>query len=202
MEQNNGASQIGLNIHILSFSINNASLKNHDDIRVSFTTFPGHAKEHFCVKAKKINSTNHVFSLNISNETKSILLVFRRKNFLLNDPIIGCLIINTCELPNIPKDFDSMSSFSKSSEIKTMKIYEPIFRKPGDNSPKEKPKVNGQIDIQFTITEPYAIKEHKMKHQKENNHNNYKISKNNNETDNNKKMNKKVKHNNDYIFIE
>lgn len=214
MEQNkNRRMTIGLNIHILSFYLKNAFLKENDDVRVSFTTFPEKIKQHFCVKARKMNLTNHVFSLNITNETKGILIVFRRKNLFLNDPIIGCFTIKTMDLPTIPQDIDAMSSFSVSSDVKKLKIYEPVIRKEGEKPPISKPQVVGQINIQYTITKPYVFKE---KYHKNNN----KSSKNNNMKDKscnkknisnekigkmsntNEKLSKKTKVNNNYILID
>lgn len=194
---NNNRVNIGLNIHILSFNVKNSQLKENDEVRVSFTTFPEKVKEHFCIKAKKMNYVNHVFALNITKETKAILLVFRRKNFLLNDPIIGCLTLQMNEIPEIPQDFKEMATYSSSSEIKKKKIFEPIVGNKDENSNKVSPKAIGEIELQFTITEPYVIKEHK--HQKENK-NNSKNDKNNNKINN--KLNKKSKANTSYIIIE
>ena len=77
--QSNSEYQIGLNIHLLSFLLPNKLIHESDSVRVSVTTIPEENKQHFKIKGKKICSSNHVFSLNITNKTDRIVIVFRKK---------------------------------------------------------------------------------------------------------------------------
>ena len=75
-----------MNIHLLSFKLPKDVVKDKEEIRVSITTIPEENKEHFSIEGKKMYNANHVFSLNITNNTRKIIMVFRKKT-IFDDPI-------------------------------------------------------------------------------------------------------------------
>lgn len=137
----------GLKIHISSFMLNQNIVQGSDKVRISVTTFPEENKELYTMEAKKLSDSHHMFSINITDQTRKILFVFRKKNIFQNDPIIASTIINASEFP-YPDD-------SKNTEVKTIKIYEPIQKMSYDRQNRQ---VVGQMEIKFTITDPeYAF---------------------------------------------
>ena len=86
--------QIGLNIHLLAFKLPEKLIHDSDSVRVCIITFPEKNKPHFSVKGKKINTSNHVFSLNITNKTDKTVMFFRNKNALGENPIIASSTIH------------------------------------------------------------------------------------------------------------
>ncbi|KAK8897318.1 hypothetical protein M9Y10_015260 [Tritrichomonas musculus] len=180
---------IGLNIHLLSFTLPKDVIKSKDDIRVSITTMPEQNKQHFHLHGKKMHCTNHVFSLNITNQTKRIIMVFRKKTFLSEDPIIASTIIYSLDFPKIPGDIDRFESEPISTDVKTLNIYYPLqkqIREQGGNinnvqDKKITRKVLGQMQVQLTFTTPYTSVSQK------------KTIKNNNKSN---KISKSDKHNN------
>lgn len=169
MSENTETINIGLNILLLSFSIPREHIKDNDDIRVSITTYPEKTKQHFRLHAKYIDHSNHNFRLNITNKTKMILFVIRKKSFILNDPVISCTTIHSSNFPKIPSNFDKTSD-TISTDIKTFNLYEPIIREHNENEDENKQssieiknnqvrKVKGQMQVQFTFSSPYAESE-------------------------------------------
>lgn len=136
----------GLKIHLLSFLIDPKIAQGSDQIRVSITTVPEESKEVFMMEAQKLSGSHHFFSINISNQTKKILFVFRKKNFIKNDPIIASTIVHADELPS-PDN-------KRNSDVKTIKIYEPIGGQHKNFVDVHNRRVFGQMEIKFTITDP------------------------------------------------
>ncbi|KAK8875975.1 hypothetical protein M9Y10_006156 [Tritrichomonas musculus] len=171
MIQTNTRFEIGLNIHLLSFSLPKDIIKDKDDVRVSITTMPDEIKQHFHVQGKKMNHSNHIFSLNITNQTKHIILVFRKKSFLNENPIIASVTIHTKDFPKIPQTLDQLCSGIINTDVKKINIYYPlqkqiqemrelnpkIAHKTDEELRKEiKRKVLGYMEIQLSFTAPYV----------------------------------------------
>ena len=197
--------EVGLNIHLLSFTIARDLIKDNENVRVSITTFPEGVKQHFRMHAKNMGHTNHVFTLNITNQTKMILIVFRKKSFMFNDPIIACTTIHSNQLIKIPQNFDT-SAETICSDVKILNIYEPILRQNAEgtnNNIKQRDrKVNGQIQVQFSITAPYI--ESSLKKNKKSKSSNGKVETKlmrSNECESSIPKHYKGKCNNDYILI-
>lgn len=151
---------IGFNIHLLAFYLPKNVIKSKDKIRISITTKPENIKQHFKIKGKKMCKSNYVFSLNITNQTKRIVMVFRKKNFLNEDPIIASTIIYTSSLPKIKREL----SHPINTQVKNYNIYYPISKQMREQqvngfeeTKKEdiKRKVLGQMQVQFTFNSPY-----------------------------------------------
>ena len=135
----------GLKIHLLSFLIDTNIVKADDQIRFSITSIPDDCKEVYNMEIKNLSGSHHFFSVNISDQTKKILFVIRKKNFIKNDPIIASTFINACELPSPDNN--------KNSFIQSIKLYEPIQQK-NKNVDIFNRKVLGQMEMKFTITKP------------------------------------------------
>lgn len=140
----------GLNIHLHSFSFDSNIVSPNDKIRVSITTIPEQNKQNFTIEAKKMNYVHHFFTVNITDQTKKVIFVFRKKSFIQNDPIIASTIIHDDQFPKILND-------TSDTEMKTIDIYESLqkMKNHGIKSPNESRKVLGQMKVQLTLTEAY-----------------------------------------------
>lgn len=139
----------GLNIHIQSICFNKNLFEDNDKVRVSITTFPENYKEAVIVDANKMKYLHNFFEVNITDRTDKIVFVFRKKNIFQNDPIIASTTIKTSDLPS-PKH-------SKNTEMKTINILEPV------KNGHQNRKVYGQMEIQFSLTNPFPILSNKHK---------------------------------------
>ena len=185
MNQNNSKYQIGLNIHLLTFKLPEKLVHDSDSIRVSITTFPEENKQHFYVKGKKINTSNHVFSLNITNKTDKIVMVFRKKNAIGEDPIIASATIHLKKFTELP--IEQMTSGTKMTDVKILDIYYPLQKQIEEEQSKEqtnvttnkhmKRKVLGQMEIQLSFSTPYLNSNKEKTNKKENKQISKKINK-------------------------
>lgn len=139
----------GLNIHLHSFYLNRNLVDTSDKIRVSITTIPEENKEAFVVNGDKTGDVHHFFTVNVSNQTKRIIFVFRKKS-LFSNHIIASTIIPFNELPQSEND-------EKNTELKTIKIYEP-FQHLNDNPYAiQNRRVFGEMKIEFKPTEAFPV---------------------------------------------
>lgn len=136
---------IGLNIHLLSFFIPKHLIKPLEEIKICVTTQPEENTQTFCLPIEKMEKSNHVFALNITNQTKKIFVIFRRKNFLVNDPIIASSCIYLSEFPKLTENFADIVAGTINTEVKEYKIFEM----------SEKSDVIGKMKIQFSFCAPY-----------------------------------------------
>lgn len=209
MQQLNNSFEIGLNIHLLSFTLPKNLIKNKEEVRVSITTMPDGRKQHFYLKGKKMYCSNHVFSINITNQTKNIIMVFRKKVFLSENPIIASKTIHLREYDCFPKQ--PIETGMISSEVRSVNIYYPLQKQKEEevgnenfvckeNEKSFKRKILGQMELQLTFTPPYEVdkKEKKKEEKKEK-----KEKKEEKNTGSIHKINKKSKNNNnEYTKIE
>lgn len=135
----------GLKIHLSSFVLKQNLVQGSDKIRFSISTIPDGSKEIYEMEAKKLFESHHFFSINITNETRKILFVFRKKSFMKNDPIIASTIVLANEFP-APDN-------SNNREVKTVKIFEPLQRIKNIYDEQNR-KVLGSMDIRFEIAQP------------------------------------------------
>ena len=189
MTQNNSKYQIGLNIHLLTFKLPEKLVHDSDSIRVSITSFPEENKQHFYVKGKKINTSNHVFSLNITTKTDKIVIVFRKKNAIGEDPIIASATIHLKKFTELP--IEQMTSGTKMTDVKILDIYYPLQKQIEEEQSKEqskeqtnvttnkhmKRKVLGQMEIQLSFSTPYLNSNKEKTNKKENKQISKKINK-------------------------
>ena len=176
MTQNNSKYQIGLNIHLLTFKLPEKLIHDSDSVRVSITTFPEENKQHFYVKGKKINTSNHVFSLNITNKTDKIVMVFRKKNPLGDDPIIASATIHLKKFTELP--IEQITCGTQMTDVKILDIYYPLQKQIEEEQSKEqtngianknmKRKVLGQMEIQLSFSTPYLNSNKEKANKKEN----------------------------------
>lgn len=191
------SSEIGLNLHLLSFSFTSYLIKH--DVRVIVSTYPESNKQEFVIKARNILYPNHVLSFNVSKNAKIVFIFFQKKILMAKDPIIACATIPTTQFPENLQKYDYQTSGRVSGEVITQNIFEYTksssqkdFQKPelSENTIQNPQKINGQIEIQITMTEPFLMKDI-------NNH-----TKNNKKSKKNKNKNQeKAKNNKDDVKI-
>lgn len=146
----------GLTIHLLSFQLNDNLIHNNDKIRVSITTIPEEKKQNFIIDPKDIGNAHKYFTVNISDQTKKILFIFRRKSLLQADPIIASTIIRREQFP----------SMKSSKESKTITLFEKISKKKKENVEDEidsnlnkNKKSVGQMNVQLELADPFPEQE-------------------------------------------
>lgn len=172
----------GLNIHVVDFTLNNSLCKENDSIRVSITTIPEHYKQSYKIHKADCKKFNHVFSVNITDETKRIIVVFRKKKMLSTNPIIASTIIHSKDFPEKPDQFDRYGFCStKQTDLQTLNIFEPLQTADPNYTPinyeaqdttngKINRRIVGEMNIQLSLSTPYAEFEDKNKsHQSKNN---------------------------------
>lgn len=164
--------EIGLNIHLISISLPTDLIKSRDKIRVSITTMPEEVKQNFKIRGRKIKNLNHVFSLNVTNQTKKIVLVFRKKSLMEKNPIIASAIISASDLPQFPQSYDQLASGTYSTETKAINILDPLSKQIKEerqkrdemgadayskttNNNRINRKIIGQMQVQLAFTTPY-----------------------------------------------
>lgn len=169
MEAADTVNSIGFNIHLLSFSFPEYLIKH--DVRVIVTTYPETSKHEYLIKSRDILYPNILLDLNIPKDAKFILLFFQKKCCFTKDPIIAWTVIETEHFPQNPQYYDFSESGIIRSEIKKINIYE-YYMTINENGKHQEfectesslqriKKINGQIEVQFTMTEPYILKESK-----------------------------------------
>ena len=179
MNNNNSKFENGMIIHLLSFNLPKNIIDKEEEVRVSITTLPDEKKEHFTIEGKKMYNANHVFTLNVTNQTKTVVMVFRKKTFLQENPIIASAKLSLNNFKNVPKE--QITNGVITSDIQTLNIYYPLQKQMNEEHSKNiKRKVLGEMQVQLSFTVPY-IEIEKSKKKKLSNEN--KISKNNNHND-------------------
>lgn len=152
-----------------SFEFFNGLVGSNDTIRVSITTLPDGQKQAMTFDTKKIYAAHPSFTVNFSEITEKIVIVFRRKSMLSNDHIIASTVINSDEFPQLFKDAESI-------EMRRINIYEPVQHMSKDNNKVVKNltdrKIVGKMEIQLSLCERFE--------RQNNNLNNQFYSKNNN----------------------
>lgn len=78
-----------LHLIIRYVRFNPGVIKSKDDIRISYTTLPGHQKDNCLISSNKLNIVNYEFTINFDQSVEEVLLNFRKKSYVNGDPIIG-----------------------------------------------------------------------------------------------------------------
>lgn len=163
------SSNIGINIHLLSFSFEEYLIKH--DVQGIVMTYPETEKQEFLVKSKDIQFPNHLITLNISKDAKLIFIFFLKKYHLSKDQFIAWTVIEMSHLPQDPQCYDYNMHGTISSEVKLLNIYEYSITENDskmtlvERSLQRIKKVCGQIEVQFTMTDAFDLNE-KRKHSK------------------------------------
>lgn len=145
--------EIGLNIHLISVKLPKKIIKSKDTIRVSITTMPEGNKQHFYMKRKKINCSNCVFLTNITNHTKHIIIVFRKKSILSKNPIIAQKTIHSKEFESFQQE--PIENWIFSTEVKTLHIFS-HQKHNKENNRSHRNKYLGEMQIKLSFTTPYT----------------------------------------------
>lgn len=157
--------QIGLHLSLLAITVPKSVIRDSDDIRISITTMPDEVKENFSIKGKKVHESSHIFSLNITNITDKIVIVFRKKTFLKDNPIIASTTINLKEFPEFPKEMINEGTIK--SSIKTVNVYYPLQKQmkeekqKGEQNEHFQRKILGEIRIQMAFSAPLVLSKEK-----------------------------------------
>lgn len=152
---------IGLNIHLLSFSLDRYNIKH--DVKIIVTTYPEANKQEFVLKQKEIQFPNHVLSLKINRNSEKVFIFFQKKCLLSKDPILAWTVIENDHFPLNPQKYNYCTCGTVSGDIKTLNVYEYFVQNKDKNfllnfsekAVENFKKMNGQIDIQLTMTGPY-----------------------------------------------
>ncbi|KAK8880512.1 hypothetical protein M9Y10_003190 [Tritrichomonas musculus] len=138
-------------------------------------------KQHFYVKGKKINTSNHVFSLNITNKTDKIVMVFRKKNPLGDDPIIASATIHLKKFTELP--IEQITSGTQMTDVRILDLFYPLQKQIEEEQTKcaankqMRRKVVGQMEVQLSFSSPYLNSNKEKTNKKENNKEDKNISK-------------------------
>lgn len=177
MTQYNSQSEIGLNLHLSSFKIPSSIIRGNEIVRISITTLPNNSKQKFTIKGKKMDSVDHIFSLNITKETEKIVFVFRKKKMFSGNPMVASSTIKIKDFINSTEDGNS--------EVKIVNLYYPLQMQMQEEMKKNghrtqfKRKIIGKMQIQLSFTSPFEMigdeikikkvkteKKHKFSHSK------------------------------------
>lgn len=150
--QINNKIDIGLKIHIFSFSFIKNMIKEIDEIRMSITSKPDKRKKYFYFNGKQFLNNDLICSLNITNESNEIYIVFRKKNFIEGHPIIGSAIISSNDLPKIPQNINQLSIDKKETDIKTISILKSF--EPHNKDFNTKKNTIGEMKVQISVIPP------------------------------------------------
>lgn len=168
MKENNKVLNAGLNIQLVSFSLPNIIVDGKEKIQISITTFPEKYRYHYNIKYKKLKCFDHSFPINITNQTKTILMVFKKKSNSPDEPIIACITIHSNQIPNIPQNINDTKD-NLSSRFKILNVYEPIKKNKTEKEDTHKykftesfapliQKVDGEMEFLIKLVNPYIIK--------------------------------------------
>ena len=170
-------SNIGISIHLLSFSFDKYLIKH--DVRGIVMTYPETNKQEFVIKSKDIQFPNHLVTLNISKEAKMIFIFFQKKNCFSKDQFMAWTVIKMTNFPQDPQTYDYNTKGTVTSEIMALNVFEYyLMENEKENDRKltltersfqQIQEVNGQIEVQLTMTEAFKLNEK---------HNHSKVSKN------------------------
>ena len=150
----------GLNIHLKSFKLNPNIICGNEKVRVSITTFPEQNKEAFITEAKQMFCVHHFFTVNVSEKTEKIVLVFRKKG-IFDDPIIASATIHSKDV--------ALTKRNSTTEMKTFNIYEPV-----QNGHKIR-QVYGEMQVQLSLTSAFPTFEKKQINDNKNNNKTIKV---------------------------
>ncbi|KAK8890990.1 hypothetical protein M9Y10_028192 [Tritrichomonas musculus] len=172
-----------LNLQMHSFEFFNGLVGSNDTIRVSITTLPDGQKKAMTFDTKKIYAVHPSFTVNFSEITEKIVIVFRRKSMLSNDHIIASTVINSDEFPQLFKDAESI-------EMRRINIYEPVQHMSKENKKVAKNlydrKIVGKMEIQLSLCERFERQNNNLNNQLYSKNNNKQFPKMNSLLNNNK----------------
>ena len=156
---NNGTYE--LSIQMPTIQLSQSIVNKHDTVRVSITTLPERQKKAIHIKAKELQKFNHTFKVNITEETDTIIVVFRKKDFFGKENIIASTLIRSHQFNQIGNQ-----QMPVVSEIDNIEIYEPAHQ-PNEKKHTRKNeeflyeyignqttrKVLGHLHAKFTLTQ-------------------------------------------------
>lgn len=143
-----------LNIQLQSIEFIDKIVQDCDSIRVSVTTFPDEQKLNTSFEVKQIRTAFPSFTVNVSDRTEKILIVFRKKYLVQRDPIIASTVITSDDLPKlINGSFDQEKEFDLLEPRKKATNKENFFGEPNR-------KILGKVDVKMSIADERQIPEY------------------------------------------
>lgn len=141
-----------LDIQLQSIAFVNGILNDSDVVRVSLTTFPEEQKFNTTFEVKNIKTAFPSFTVNVSDRTEKILIVFRKKLVVQRDPIIASAVITN-------EDFPKFANDSFEPVIRALDIYEPRKKSLNKENSKTDPrrKVLGKLMVKLALIEEMQI---------------------------------------------
>lgn len=134
-----------LNIKLENLVLSKDLYQPNDKIRITMSTLPDEQSYSFNIEATYMDDIDKQFTFEISEKTKKMILLIRRKSSIKKDPIIASTILH---LNQVPKSIDDKNN----NKIQNILIYEPFPKEfNNQNSLLENRKILGNIDIQFTV---------------------------------------------------
>lgn len=133
---------LSLNIDMFSLELKKNIIQNDDTIRISITALPERSKKNITFEAPYLKKVRPSFSVNINEKTEKILIVFRKKKFSDNDPILGSIVIPKGEFPT---NFDDIAN----TELKLIDLLEPLQHLTDKCVNR---KIIGRFYIQFSLS--------------------------------------------------
>lgn len=134
----------GLDIHLCSFELDK-KIHNRDDINVSVSIIPDGKIQYFYIDGNNFKKNQHSFTVNISDKTQNIVMLFKKHNVLLEDSYIGYAYISR----------NDIAQASKSGEIELIPIINKKPSNPFKKVNRSDQNIAGNIKVQFKITDPF-----------------------------------------------
>lgn len=139
-----------LNIQLQSIEFFNGIVQESDSIRVSLTTFPDEQKLNTSVEVKNLKTDFPCFTVNISDKTEKILLVFRKKYLVQRDPIIASTVITF-------NDFPKLTHNSTNNVVKTFDLLEPRKKMANKQNSEATRKIVGRAEVKLELLDEIQI---------------------------------------------
>lgn len=129
-----------LNIRFNSIKLSSDLVEPGDTIRMSITTIPDKQKQAKTFDFKDIDTATPSFLIKMNDCIQKILVVFRKKTFFSESPIIASTIIHRNEIGVFDNDVDS--------DYKKVTIYESA-----QNKTNQHRRIVGSMEVLYTLKE-------------------------------------------------
>lgn len=137
---------MNLNIQIESLDFPNNIIQPNETIRIIVTSLPDDQNQAISIEPKTIEEVHPVFTVGISQITKKIIIVFRKKTMTKKDNIFGSTIIRSEQFPNKIDD-------KHNTEMRIIPIYKPFPADLGNSqSILQNREMLGKMEVRFALT--------------------------------------------------
>lgn len=136
-----------LNLKLHSINLPPSIISPNDTLRVSITTIPDKQKEAKTIQVKNLNIETVSFKIKFNDIIENIIVVFRKKSFFSDGPIIASTCIKTKDIKENCNEFN-----------KKINLYEPYQKVSEKENVKKTRKIIGSMETNFSVKEEFAIK--------------------------------------------